>query len=33
VVDTINLNNSTELGAVLFRAAELAIDKTHARKA
>ena len=33
VVDTINLNNSTELGAVLFRAAELAVDKTHAREA
>jgi hydroxymethylpyrimidine pyrophosphatase-like HAD family hydrolase len=33
VIDTIRLNNSLELGAVLFRAAELAVDKTHAREA
>jgi hydroxymethylpyrimidine pyrophosphatase-like HAD family hydrolase len=33
VVETIKLNNSLELGAVLFRAAELAVDKTHAREA
>ena len=33
VVETIKLDNSLELGAVLFRAAELAVDKTHAREA
>lgn len=33
VVETIKLNNSQELGAVLFRAAELAVNKTHAREA
>ena len=33
VVETIRLNNSLELGAVLFRAAELAVEKTHAREA
>jgi hydroxymethylpyrimidine pyrophosphatase-like HAD family hydrolase len=29
VIDTIKLNNSLELGMLLFRAAELAADKTH----
>jgi len=29
LVDTIKLNNSFELGTLLFRAAELAVDKTH----
>lgn len=29
LVETIKLNNSSELGALLFRAAELATDKTH----
>ena len=29
LIDTIKLNNSTELGSLLFRAAELAADKTH----
>ena len=29
LVDTIKLNNSLELGTLLFRAAELAADKTH----
>ena len=33
VVDTIRLNNSTELGALLFRAADFAVDKTHAGQA
>ena len=33
VIDTLRLNNSLELGAVLFRAAELAVDKTYAREA
>jgi hydroxymethylpyrimidine pyrophosphatase-like HAD family hydrolase len=32
-VETIKLNNSLELGAVLFRAAELAVGKIHAREA
>jgi hypothetical protein len=29
LIDTIKLNNSFELGLLLFRAAELAADKTH----
>jgi len=29
LIDTIKLNNSLELGMLLFRAAELAADKTH----
>ena len=29
LIDTIKLNNSMELGALLFRAAELAAHKTH----
>ena len=29
LIDTIKLNNSFELGSLLFRAAELATDKTH----
>jgi hydroxymethylpyrimidine pyrophosphatase-like HAD family hydrolase len=29
LIDTIKLNNSLELGSLLFRAAELAADKTH----